>query len=107
MRHKISYKDRSPPWNPRRWAYPEVVARLTALHHAWEEARVSDSGSAMSSWWMQHLEPHLRVILDGDTGPMANATSDRSLMGLPAMPDEPVPAGVLAVILEQNDRAGR
>ncbi|UIR39712.1 DUF4913 domain-containing protein (plasmid) [Rhodococcus sp. DMF-1] len=102
IRRRISDNDGGLSWDPRWWAYPEVVARLTALHQAWEDARASDSASAMSSWWIQHLEPHLRVILDGDTGPMANATSDRSFMGWPAMPSDPIPAAALDMILNQN-----
>ncbi|NCL75752.1 DUF4913 domain-containing protein [Rhodococcus sp. YH1] len=102
IRRRISDNDGGLSWDPRWWAYPEVVARLTALHQAWEEARASDSMSAMSSWWIQHLEPHLRVILDGDTGPMANAKADRSFIGWPAMPSDPVPAEVLDAILNQN-----
>ncbi|OLL16039.1 MULTISPECIES: DUF4913 domain-containing protein [unclassified Rhodococcus (in: high G+C Gram-positive bacteria)] len=104
IRRRISDNDGGLSWDPRWWAYPEVVARLTALHQAWEEARTSDSMSAMSSWWIQHLEPHLRVILDGDTGPMANAKSDRSFMGWPAMPSDAVPAAVLDAISRQNER---
>ncbi|MDO1481791.1 DUF4913 domain-containing protein [Rhodococcus ruber] len=101
IRRRISDNDGGLSWDARWWAYPEVVARLTALHQAWEEARASDSMSAMSSWWIQHLEPHLRVILDGDTGPMANAKSDRSFMGWPALPADPVPSSVLEKILNQ------
>lgn len=99
IRRRISDNDGGLSWDPRWWAYPEVVARLTALHQAWEEARASDSMSAMSAWWIQHLEPHLRVILDGDTGPMANAKADRSFTGWPAMPTDPVPSTVLDKIL--------
>lgn len=102
IRRRISDNDGGLSWDPRWWAYPEVVARLTALHQAWEEARVSDSAMAMSAWWVQHLEPHLRVILDGDTGPMANAKSDRSFMGWPAMPADPVPSTVFDMIAGQN-----
>ncbi|QQM55682.1 DUF4913 domain-containing protein [Rhodococcus pyridinivorans] len=102
IRRRISDNDGGLSWDPRWWAYPEVVARLSALHQAWEEARASDSMSAMSSWWIQHLEPHLRVILDGDTGPMANAKSDRSFMGWPAMSADPVPATVTKNILNQE-----
>ncbi|MFL1596103.1 DUF4913 domain-containing protein [Rhodococcus ruber] len=104
IRRRISDNDGGLSWDPRWWAYPEVVARLTALHQAWEEARASDSMSAMSSWWIQHLEPHLRVILDGDTGPMANAKADRSFMGWPAMPSDPVPPTVLDALSRQNER---
>ncbi|WML60961.1 DUF4913 domain-containing protein [Rhodococcus sp. AH-ZY2] len=102
IRRRISDNDGGLSWDARWWAYPEVVARLTALHQAWEEARASDSMSAMSSWWIQHLEPHLRVILDGDTGPMANAKADRSFMGWPAMSSDPVPTAVLNAILTQH-----
>lgn len=104
IRRRISDNDGGLSWDPGWWAYPEVVARLTALHQAWEEARASDSMSAMSSWWIQHLEPHLRVILDGDTGPMANAKADRSFMGWPAMPSDPVPPTVLDALSRQNER---
>ncbi|QDC17357.1 DUF4913 domain-containing protein [Rhodococcus ruber] len=104
IRRRISDNDGGMSWDPRWWAYPEVLARLAALHQAWEEARASDSMSAMSSWWIQHLEPHLRVILDGDTGPMANAKADRSFMGWPAMPSDPVPPTVLDALSRQNER---
>ncbi|CCW11037.1 MULTISPECIES: DUF4913 domain-containing protein [Rhodococcus] len=104
IRRRISDNDGGLSWDPRWWAYPEVLARLAALHQAWEEARASDSMSAMSSWWIQHLEPHLRVILDGDTGPMANAKADRSFMGWPAMPSDPVPPTVLDALSRQNER---
>ena len=90
-------------WDARWWAYPEVVARLTALHYAWEEARASDQMSAMSGWWIHHLEPHLRVILDGETGPMANADKTGSWMGWPSMPGAPVPAEVLALDVPADD----
>lgn len=101
IRRRISDNDGGLSWDARWWAYPEVVARLTALHQAWEEARASDSMSAVSAWWIQHLEPHLKVILDGDTGPMANAKADRSFMGWPAMPADPVPSHVLVKILDR------
>jgi len=103
IRRRISDTDGGLSWDPRWWAYPEVLARLAALHQAWEEARASDSMSAMSAWWVHHLEPHLRVILDGDTGPMANAKSDRSFMGWPVMPADPVPSNLIDMILNQYD----
>lgn len=86
-------------WDERWWLYPEVIARLTALHYAWEEARASDKASAMSAWWVHHLEPHVRVIFDSETGPMANADKDGSFSGWPALPGQPVPAALLDEIL--------
>lgn len=105
IRRKIGDSDSSLSWDARWWAYPEVVARLTALHYAWEEARASDSMSAMSAWWIQHLEPHLRVILDGDTGPMANAKESRDWMGWPVLPVDDVPADVFNYIVNNGEGA--
>ncbi|MFD4268157.1 DUF4913 domain-containing protein [Rhodococcus sp. NPDC058481] len=90
-------------WDERWWLYPEVVARLTALHYAWEEARASDKPSAMSSWWIHHLEPHLRVIFDSESGPMANADADGTFSGWPALPGQPVPSELYAVIAPSED----
>lgn len=33
----------------------------------------------MSGWWVDHLEPHLRVLLDGDSGPMSGRERGRHL----------------------------
>ncbi|WP_084721711.1 DUF4913 domain-containing protein [Rhodococcus marinonascens] len=86
-------------WDERWWLYPEVAGRLKILWYAWEEARVSYKASAMSSWWIHHLEPHLRVILDGETGPMAHAKPDGSFSGWPALPHQPVPEELLPDLL--------
>lgn len=60
--------------------------------------------SAVPSWWMQHLAPHLRVILDGNIGPMANAKADRNFMGWSAMPSDPILSAVLDAISRQKER---
>ena len=90
-------------WDGRWWLYPEVVARLTALHYAWEEARASDKPSAMSAWWIHHLEPHVRVIFDSESGPMSNATGDGSFSGWPALPAAPVPTDLFDVIVPSQE----
>lgn len=90
-------------WDQRWWLYPEVVARLTALHYAWEEARASDKPSAMSSWWIHHLEPHIRVIFDGETGPMSHADTAGSWSGWPALEGEAVPEELRSILLGEDD----
>lgn len=30
---------------------------------------VVEGGGALSGWWVQHFESHMRVILDGENGP--------------------------------------
>lgn len=74
-------------WDQRWWMYPEVVGRLKALHQAWEKARADKDPAAMSNWWIHHLDAHLRVILDGDTGPMSHAPTMHPSMGSAAVPD--------------------
>lgn len=90
-------------WDPRWALYPEVAGRLKALWFAFEEARASDKASAMSNWWIHHLEPHLRVILDGETGPMAHAKPNGEFTGWPALPYNGVPLALLSELLEDSD----
>ncbi|MEU7631883.1 DUF4913 domain-containing protein [Nocardia sp. NPDC049220] len=81
-------------WDPAWWRYPEVIARFQALHAAWEFSRASQSPSAMSIWWVSHLDSHLRIILDGDTGPMSLAAPDSVFAGHPPLGTTPLPDAV-------------
>ncbi|NKW34504.1 DUF4913 domain-containing protein [Rhodococcus hoagii] len=56
-------------WDAHWWRHSEVVARLTALWWAFEDARAARCDrAAMSGWWVDHCEPHLKVLLDGESG---------------------------------------
>ncbi|WP_206499182.1 DUF4913 domain-containing protein [Rhodococcus sp. KRD175] len=84
-------------WDARWWRHGEAVARLTALWWAWESARRSvEDRSAMSGWWVDHCEPHLRMLLDGVTGPMSGADDTGTWGGYGPLTCEPVPAGWVA-----------
>lgn len=87
-------------WDPRWALYPEVAGRLKALWFAYEEARASDKPSAMSAWWLTHLDPHFRVICDGDNGPMSDATKEGTWTGHEALEYEPVPRELLDDLLD-------
>lgn len=50
-------------WCPQWWRHPEAVARLTALWQAWEQLRL-EPGAGMSTWWRDHADHHLTVLLN-------------------------------------------
>ncbi|MFG2774922.1 DUF4913 domain-containing protein [Streptomyces sp. NPDC048350] len=77
----------SATWCPRWWAHPEAGARLSALWLAWEQLR-QEPGAGMSTWWLHHADPHLRVLMDPDMGPFA-ACSPKD--GHTAYPFDPLP----------------
>lgn len=60
-------------WCPRWWAHPEAVVRLTALWRAWEHLRL-DPALGMSQWFLHHCDPHLRELMNADTGPLAKCS---------------------------------
>ena len=54
-------------WCPRWWEHPAAVMRLNALWRSWEVLRLQPGG--VSTWWVQHYDPHMRALLDADRGP--------------------------------------
>ncbi|MFE6824946.1 DUF4913 domain-containing protein [Streptomyces sp. NPDC057690] len=77
----------SATWCPTWWEHPEAGARLSALWLAWEHLR-QDPALGMSTWWLHHADPHLRVLMDADSGPFA-ACSPKD--GHTAYPFDPLP----------------
>lgn len=81
-------------WDPRWRRHPEVVLRLDALWRAFEGAVASPEPSAMSKWWIYDFDPHMRVLLDGENGPMSHDHGDDIYPPLPiAESDDPRPWG--------------
>ncbi|WP_458688804.1 DUF4913 domain-containing protein [Nocardia tengchongensis] len=66
--------------------------RFAALHAVFEAARVTEDGTAMSTLFVSHIDPHLRVILDAAQGPLHRCTPDRHVPQ-PGLPATPVPVG--------------
>ncbi|NDR53552.1 MULTISPECIES: DUF4913 domain-containing protein [unclassified Actinomyces] len=58
-------------WAARWWQYEEAVARLEALWRAWEYLRL-DPTTGMSTWWRDHADYHMAVLMDPD-GPFSTA----------------------------------
>lgn len=76
-------------WCARWWAHPEVAVRLDALRLAWYELSApaepgGDPGASYSAWFVNHVDPTLHTLLNGDTGPMSGCRPDRHS-------DSPVP----------------
>jgi len=59
-------------WCHQWYRHPDVRERFAVLMLAWEEA-VVQPGSAMSTWYLTHYDPHLRVITAPD-GPFHDCT---------------------------------
>lgn len=78
-------------WCPRWWAHAEAISRLTTLWRAWEKTRL-EGPIAMSGWWLEHVDPHLRVLLSATEGPFAACGPDGHV-DLPPLPSEPAPEG--------------
>ena len=84
-------------WCARWWEHPEVVVRLDALRLAWYELTApcqpdGDPGAGCSSWWVNHVDPTLMTLLDGDTGPMSGCRPDHhSASPVPVLRTDPAP----------------
>lgn len=79
-------------WCPEWWKHAEVIARLRALWETWESARLA-GGAEMSAWWYVHVDAHLAVIMDGETGPLSQCSPDGGHAGPPpTLPVIPAPA---------------
>lgn len=57
-------------WCPEWWRHPEALSRLTAVWRAWENLRL-DPALGISTWWLSHCDPHLRALMDPETGPLS------------------------------------
>jgi hypothetical protein len=73
---------RGQTWCARWWLHPEVAVRLDALRLAWYELSApaepgGDPGASYSSWFVNHVDPTLGTLLNGDTGPMSGCRPDR------------------------------
>ncbi|WP_327321379.1 DUF4913 domain-containing protein [Streptomyces sp. NBC_01210] len=77
----------SATWCPRWWEHPEAGARLASLWLAWEHLR-HDPALGMTTWWLQHADPYLRVLMDPQRGPFAGCSP---LKGHTQTPFEPLP----------------
>ncbi|MFE5666112.1 DUF4913 domain-containing protein [Streptomyces niveus] len=88
-------------WCPEWYRHAQALSRLDSVWRAWEALRW-DAGMGLSSWWLNHADPHLRALLDPVTGPFANcADGHQDPRPLPVM--DP-PEGLFS---DQREPGGR
>jgi hypothetical protein len=53
----------------RRWIdHSAAVARFSAVWEAFEALRLKKAPGWRSDWWLRHVDPHLAVLFDGESG---------------------------------------
>jgi hypothetical protein len=63
-------------WDPRWWRWPQVRVRLDYLWKTWEAAYADQSAQAMADWWLRIFDPTVRILLDGENGPLNSYRED-------------------------------
>lgn len=80
-------------WCPQWWRHPEAVARLTALWLSWEHLRL-DPATGMSSWWRDHADHHLAVLLSSAAVFKGCSPKAHTDYPVPQLPSDPTPEGL-------------
>lgn len=97
-------------WAPQWWRSAEAIARLEAMWRAWEHLRL-DPSTGPSVWWLDHADPHMRVLMHS-TGPFSKDLNTRSSLTDP-LPYEAPPDGLFPDVRDVESqsaptfRAGR
>jgi hypothetical protein len=71
-------------WCPEWYRHAQALSRLDAVWRAWEHLRF-DPAMGLSHWWLHHVDPHLRVLMDPDLGPFGRCADGHQ------GPPEPLP----------------
>ncbi|WP_216364044.1 DUF4913 domain-containing protein, partial [Subtercola boreus] len=77
-------------WKAAWWDSEEAQQRMEALWRSWEAAR-QDEKAGMSSWWINHCDPHMKALLSPE-GPFADS-KDENRIGAP-LPYTAAPDGM-------------
>jgi len=60
-------------WDDQWWEHGEAVNRLTALWHSWEALR-GQGGTALGTWYRDHLDHQLPILM-GPDGPFRDCAT--------------------------------
>jgi hypothetical protein len=61
-------------WCPEWYKHPEALIRVEAIWRAWEHLRL-EPALGISTWWLNHADPHMRVLMDQE-GPFKKCAYD-------------------------------
>jgi hypothetical protein len=61
-------------WCPEWYKHPEALIRMEAVWRAWEHLRL-EPALGISTWWLNHADPHMRVLMDKE-GPFKKCAYD-------------------------------
>jgi hypothetical protein len=61
-------------WCPEWYKHPEALIRMESLWRSWEHLRL-EPALGISSWWLNHADPHMRVLMD-TKGPFKKCAHD-------------------------------
>ncbi len=61
-------------WCPEWYKHPEALIRMEAIWRAWEHLRL-EPALGISTWWLNHADPHMRVLTDKE-GPFKKCAYD-------------------------------
>ena len=61
-------------WCPEWYKHPEALIRMEAIWRAWEHLRM-EPALGISTWWLNHADPHMRVLMDKE-GPFKKCAYD-------------------------------
>lgn len=61
-------------WCPEWYKHPEALIRMETIWRAWEHLRM-EPALGLSTWWLNHADPHMRVLMDKE-GPFKKCAYD-------------------------------
>ena len=61
-------------WCPEWYKHPEALIRMEAIWRSWEHLRL-EPALGISIWWLNHADPHMRVLMDKE-GPFKKCAYD-------------------------------
>jgi hypothetical protein len=61
-------------WCPEWYKHPEALIRMECVWRAWEHLRL-EPALGLSTWWLNHADPHMRVLMDTE-GPFKKCAYD-------------------------------